>query len=105
MDRRDVLKLGAATSLALLLQASPLGRILGPSNVEAKGLLYRGSRDGYIYSSADGGRTWQEMANFGPDLRVRVSRDLKGQVFARLFYQGSAFELNLLKDGRTWWYS
>lgn len=107
MNRRDVLKLGGAFSLALLLNASPLGKILHvPSHADAKGMLFRGSRNGCIYSSADNGKTWTVMTSFAPDILVRgVARDLNGQVYARLQYQGRSFDIHLLQDGKTWWYS
>ena len=58
MNRRDVLKLGGALSIALLLNASPLGKMLrSPSHAGALGVRYRGSRDGRIYTSADNGKS------------------------------------------------
>ena len=106
MNRRDALKLGGAFSLALLLNASPLGKLLrSPSHAAARGVLYRGSRNGCIYTSADNGKTWTKMTDFGPDFLVRgVARDLSGQVYARLQYRSRSFDLHLLDDGRTWWY-
>ena len=47
MNRRDVLKLGGALSLALLLNGGPLGKLLrSPSHAGAMGVRYRGSRNG-----------------------------------------------------------
>jgi hypothetical protein len=105
MNRRDVLKLGGAFSLALLLNVSPIGKLLrSPSRASARGVLYRGSRNGCIYTSADNGKSWTKMADFGPDIIVRgVARDLGGQVYARLQYQARSFEIHLLEDGKTWW--
>lgn len=106
MNRRDVLKLAGAFSIALVLHASPLGKLLrSPSHVQAKGALYRGSRNGRIYTSTDNGKTWTQMADFGPDFVVRgVARDFKGQIYARLQYSSRSFDIHLLEDGRTWWY-
>lgn len=106
MNRRDILKLGGALSLALLLNVSPLGGLLrSPTHASAKGALYRGSRNGRIYTSTDNGRTWTQMADFGPDYMVRgVARDHSGQVYARLQYGDRSFDLHLQPDGKTWWY-
>ena len=107
MNRRDVLKLGGALSLALLLNGGPLGKLLrSPSRAGAMGVRYRGSRNGRIYTSTDNGKTWTQMADFGPEYVVRgVSRDLAGQVYARLQYEGRSFDIDLLQDGKTWWYN
>ena len=103
MNRRDVLKLGGALSMALLLNASPIGGLLRAS---AKGALYRGSRNGRIYTSNDNGRSWTQMTDFGPDYIVRgVARDLNGQVYARLQYGNRTFDLNLSPDGKNWMYA
>ena len=106
MNRRDVLKLGGAFSLALLLNVSPLGKLLNsPTHASAKGALYRGSRNGRIYTSTDNGHTWTQMVNFGPDYLVRgVARDRSGQVYARLQYGDRSFDLHLAADGQNWLY-
>lgn len=106
MHRRDILKLGGALSLALFLNATPVGKLLrSPTHASAKGVLYRGSRNGRIYNSADNGRTWTQMTDFGPGYVVRgVARDRNGQVYARLQYANQSFDLTLLADGKTWWY-
>jgi hypothetical protein len=106
MNRRDVLKLGGSFLVAIMLNASPLGKLYrSPTHADAKGVLYRGSRNGRIYSSTDG-KTWTQIADFGSDYVVKgVARDVMGRVYARLQYQARSFDLYLLKDGKTWWYS
>jgi hypothetical protein len=107
MNRREFLKLGAAFSLALALTVSPVGKILhAPAQASAKGVRYRGSQNGRIYTSADNGKTWTQMADFGSGYVVRgVARDLQGQIYARLQYQGRSFDIHLMQDGITWWYN
>ena len=98
MNRRDFLKLGGAVSVAVLFKLP--GQ---PTHVEAKGMQYRGTADGKIYKSSDR-KNWELLTDFGPGYSVaRVDADLHGQVFARLRCSGRAIELNLLKDGKTWW--
>ena len=105
MNRRDFLKLGGATSLALLLQATPLAKALGFSHqrAAAAGILFRGTTDGKIYTSADNGKTWDLMVNFGSAYSIRrIARDSSGQVIATLRYARRAFELALSENGKSW---
>lgn len=106
MNRRDVLKLGGALSLALLLNASPLGALMrSPTHASAKGALFRGSRNGSIFTSTDNGHTWTQMVSFGPAYVVRgVMRDRGGDVYARLQYGTRTFDLRLAPDGKNWLY-
>jgi hypothetical protein len=46
------------------------------------------------------------MADFGSGYVVRgVARDLQGQIYARLQYQGRSFDIHLMQDGKTWRYN
>lgn len=103
MNRRDVLKLGGAATLALLLQASPLSRVFRfPSEAQARGLRYRGTPDGRIYSTGDG-KTWDFVVNFGTDYSIRkVSADLSGNVYAQLQYAGHNFNLVRSTNSTDW---
>ena len=105
MNRRDVLKLGGALSLALLLQVSPLGRALRfPSEASAKNLRYRGTLDGRILSTADG-KNWEQVVNFGPDYVIqKVLPDASGNVYAQLQFSGRKFTL-MRSMGNTDWHT
>lgn len=63
--------------------------------------LYRGTPDGKVLKSEDGGGTWHVLVNFGADYVVEtVSQTAKG-LLARLSYAGAGFSL-LTQDERIW---
>jgi hypothetical protein len=62
----------------------------------------RGTPDGRILSSRDGGQNWRIAADFGPAFAVRRLSKGSGQVYARLEFQALALELKST-DGQTWY--
>lgn len=101
MQRRDFLKISAAT---LVVSVIPLG-ILGirPVEAAANGLVYRANSDGRIYFSNDSRKTWQFHSYLGPmysifDLFVDPSERIR----ARVGFSGRSFDLVLSKKGKYW---
>ena len=112
MRRRTFLKLVGLTSVAAVLSGSALAsaastsgatgshsavRRTGPSS-----LSYRG-RNGRIFVSANGGRSWKHHTNLGPDYRVsRVDTNGSGGATATIGYAGRSFALALSPNLRSW---
>jgi hypothetical protein len=69
---------------------------------EALGKQYRGTRDGLVFESADRGKTWQQVANFGSHCAVQALSDRRGQLQARVGVAGHDFALTS-SDGRKWY--
>lgn len=61
----------------------------------------KGTKDGLILESLDGGRTWQRVANFGAHCAVVTLRDSQGIVLVELAVAGHRFVLKSA-DARTW---
>ncbi len=106
MIRRDFLKLAGMT--AALLAVNPglyHGLAQGHGTVEAAidGRLYRGTLDGKIFTSDDGGVTWQLHTDLGSDYSIlRFFEGSGGQVHTRVGFQMYTFDLSLLKNGKAW---
>jgi len=104
MNRRDFLKLGGVFSTAALLRINPQA-ILLPDPVEAAAgnKLYRGTPDGKIFISEDGGGSWQLHANFGNDCSILdLLANSNERVFARVGFKQHSFVLMLSKNGKNW---
>jgi len=98
VNRRDFLKAAAVFSIA------GIGVALFPKNVQARigDRLVRGTRDGRLLESTDGGKTWLPTVNFGPGYTVRALYHRKDLVFADLTFQGYPVTLKS-SDGRVWY--
>lgn len=109
MDRRNFLKLTAAGSLAVLvgqLTSRYFSVFSAPfwtetDVVEWGGKLFKGTMDGRILSSTDGGATWSSSANFGEQCRVEYLSAVDGRLFALLGVSGGRFTLASV-DGSVW---
>ena len=64
--------------------------------------LYKGTSDGRVLISDDGGRTWRQHTNFGPQFTVQVSSSTRG-VYSILSFQGKVIYLKLGTDGKRWY--
>ena len=104
MNRRQFLTMATAVSVV------SLARLTTPHLAAAKGLtpvlrqatLYQGTKDGKLYESTDGGKTWQLVANFGSHCAIdRVVRQQNGSISIKMFCSGYAFELRST-DARVW---
>jgi len=102
MNRRDFLKVGSVMSA--FAGVGPVGNIVRiPIETAAFGKLYRGTHDGQVYVSADGGKSWQLQSNFGPGysvLNLLVGRDK--QLYAQIGFERVNFHLVLTKNGNAW---
>jgi len=105
MHRRDFLKVAGLGAAALVvLQLSPASAGMRPP-VEATvgGRQWRGTNDGKVSVSDDGGATWRPHTDFGPDLAVRSFEPAPaGLVRVTLAAQGHPFALDLDVDDSTW---
>jgi hypothetical protein len=112
MNRRTFLK-GAATSavsgLALLmLPGLPVGPASQASRVfastaltQAGGRMLRGTRDGLLLESLDGGLTWKRIFNFGSHCPVLGICERQGDLYVEVGLQQYSFFLKSA-DARTW---
>ena len=109
MNRRDFLKVIARVSItglavAMLPQVSTgmqLDASLAGTEADVLGRRLRGTFDGLILESIDGGRTWQRIANFGKHCSVWAIREQHDQIYTRIGVKGYQFVLRST-DGRTW---
>ncbi len=104
MNRRDFIKLGGVTALALF---SGLGgmEVLAqlPVEMAVQGKVFRGTHDGKIFVSEDGSKTWQLHTNLGSDCSIRrFSVGGDNQVHAQVGFQKYTFQLTLSKNGKFW---
>jgi hypothetical protein len=100
MNRREFLK-GVATvslagSLATLLSANV--------QADAGARLYKGTAEGKILESDDGGRSWQVTANFGKTCPIWGVYSDRGELYAEMGASPQRFFLKS-SDGRTWYTS
>ncbi len=104
MNRREAIRWVGLASLAVILDFNPSGNIVRfPAAVESQGILYRGTPDGDIHVSRDGGQTWKLHNRFGPQVAIiGMSKDWSGRVIAHMDYQGWTMQLVLAKNSRFW---
>ncbi len=106
MNRRDFLKLSGVASLELMALSLPLVGKPMKTEVQAGAsskTIYRGTADGKIMVSNDNGLTWKVQANFGSQISIRgLYTDQKGEIFARLAYGSSEFDLTLAQNRMAW---
>jgi hypothetical protein len=113
MHRRSFFMLLGQTSVTAVLAAVlpalpalPAGRaqpaaLPVPAPALVHGRLLRGTPQGRILESLDGGLSWQPIANFGPHCAIlQVSED-RDALRATLGVLGHTFDLRS-RDGRTW---
>lgn len=98
MNRRKFLTGIAELSVAGLVTT------LWPAYFEAKadGRILKGTAEGQIFESVDGGQSWQLIANFGPDCPILEVFQDYGQFYVRIGCQEYSFLVQSL-DGRNWW--
>lgn len=104
MNRRDFLKLSGAVSAVLVFPLNAIFReINSPAAAELNGTTYRGTEDGKVYASADEGRTWSLLTNFGPGITVfSLTAVTRNRIYARLGFAGKNFGLVFSPADRTW---
>jgi hypothetical protein len=109
MNRRDFLKRVAQTSLTAMaavmlsqLQGSSRGASLADIQATVDGKRFRGTSDGRILQSLDGGRTWQPRANFGKQCAILEIYERNGKIYAHVGIQAYSFVAES-RDGRIWY--
>lgn len=104
MNRRDFLKIGSLASAVGFLAVGPMDNVLAlPIETTISGKLYRGTADGKIYTSQNGGKSWQLQSKFPKGfavLDIFPARDK--QIYAHIGYKRVNFHLVLTKDGKSW---
>jgi hypothetical protein len=103
-SRRNFIKMAGLTAGALLLTpaaAQGAGNTV-IAQTAALGKLYRGTRDGLVFESSDGGKTWRQVANFGSHCAVQALSDRRGKLQARIGVGAHGFEL-ASTDAHTWY--
>ena len=97
MNRRDFVR-GPGLGFVVTLVAAA---VAGPLHGSVHQVQVRGSRDGRLLRSEDGGESWEEAVVFGPGFTVgEVWRHRAGHV-ARVGFGGRSFLLHST-DGRAW---
>ena len=110
LNRRDFLKVMAQISTAGLTLATlaelPTRMSLdvspAPVQAEALGRKFRGTSDGRVFESLDGGKTWQLIANFGKHCSILTLVERQGQIYAQIGVQGYRFLLRS-PNARRWY--
>ena len=104
MNRREFLKLGGLMSILACVAVSPIGMIATlPVETAVSGKIYRGTRDGNIHVSENGGKSWQLHSGFGPDCSILdIFTGLDGQLYAHVGFKQYTFHLALAKNKKTW---
>jgi len=109
MNRRDFLKLSSMGSLAVItaqftrkfpsvLSADVLPGVFAPRLGKQ---LFKGSSDGRILVSTDGGQTWRCCTNFGRQCQVKYVYTVGSRLFAMIGIPAGTFEL-VSADGIVW---
>jgi hypothetical protein len=96
------LRLAAAAAGGAALLALPTLADLVTDEVAWGRWLFKGTPDGRILKSADGGQQWQTAANFGPDFQVRRLTPNRQRLQAELRFQQHTVTL-ASPDGLTWY--
>jgi hypothetical protein len=67
------------------------------------GVTFRGTQDGEIQTSIDGGRTWQLHTRLGSHYAIiDLFSDTSQRVHAKVAFAGRSFDLLLAKDKKLW---
>ena len=94
---------GAAiiASLPAPVAASTAGAGAGAATSRLFGRLYRGTPDGFILESTDGGLTWRQVAKFGSHCSILSLHEHEGLAYARVGVGSHQFALTSA-DARSW---
>ena len=102
MNRRNFLRT-SAMAIGTTVLAGGLDEPLADATTNGSAVRYRGSNDGKIFVSRNGGRTWQLFTDFGKDVSIpRVESVAHDRVVATLTYRRHDFTLALKPDSRSW---
>jgi photosystem II stability/assembly factor-like uncharacterized protein len=103
MNRREFLKVSLMSAVSYVA-LGPMGNFLS-TDVEAvvAGKTYRGTQDGKIMISGNGGRSWQLHTKFGPGysiLNIFTAKD--NHLYVSISHKHANFYLVLAKNGKAW---
>jgi uncharacterized protein (DUF1501 family) len=104
MNRRELLKAAAAAGVSLAaLSVGPRGGLTAARDVEAAALgrVLRGTHDGRLLESLDGGASWQVVANFGAACAIVRIAERGGRATVTAAVGSHTFDLHS-SDARTW---
>ncbi|MBP7864534.1 MAG: hypothetical protein KA419_01185 [Acidobacteria bacterium] len=107
MTRKDFLRLLGLSAAGLfvpgkLLAADPKPTAPPGDAVPAGGRLFRGTADGRILQSLDGGKVWTLHADLGETNAVRRIYVEDGLTRAEISSPGGTFVLTLHPKGKAW---
>jgi hypothetical protein len=105
MHRRDFLKVaGLATASLAVWQLAPASAgTKPPVQATVGGRMWRGTPDGKVSVSDNGGQSWRLHTDFGTELAVHRFAPMSGSlVRATLSVKGHEFDLRLDNDDVTW---
>jgi len=107
MNRRGFLKVSTTAVLALLASRLSSKSLLStsgsqtPTIAELGGKLYKGTDDGRILVSADGGLFWHCVADWGAELQIEGLSNTGNKLVARIGTANGEFEL-FSTNGVAW---
>ena len=107
MNRRSFLIRIAQVTLGGIVAAALPGSLIAAvraadPETAALGKLFRGTRQGQVLESLDGGQTWHPRANFGKHCAILALRERGGQLYVQVGVQRNSFYLRS-SDARTWY--
>ncbi len=104
MNRREFIKLGGVTAVALFSGFGGVDMLAQlPVEMAVQGKVFRGTHDGKIYISEDGSKTWKLHTNLGKDCSIkRFTVGANKQVHVQVGYQKYTFQLTLSRNGKFW---
>lgn len=100
MNRREFLVVTGAVTLAGILgiQVDPVAA------ASSRTPLYRGTPDGKLYESTDGGQNWVLIADFTPMYAVHfATKEADDRIKVQMSYWG--FEFSLYSKDKTIWHT
>jgi hypothetical protein len=108
MNRRKFfryLSRGALAGATLLAFPSiPASTMFNPSSfftVTALGKIFKGTHDGRLFESQDGGKSWLPLANFGSHCSIVSIVERQSALYAVIGVQQFTFNLKS-NNGREW---
>lgn len=108
MNRREFLKVMGVTAGALTAASWSTAFTAPPAQVGALPASkkfapqYRGTSDGQVFMSPDGGQTWQLLARLGEQCNIQQISVAKQNLVAQIIFYGIPIVLKSA-DGRTWY--
>lgn len=104
MNRRDFLKLSSLVTVAAGVAGGAVRYWTTlPVEAAAFGKVFRGTYDGSIHVSPDGGQSWQLHSHLGSSYSILdIFTGLDGRLYVHTGFEQHAFHLVLSKDQDAW---